>query len=93
MVLAKTESDEKIEIVGEFKTLQIRATVRVTDDGEVISESYHRRSIPPGQDASDETEEIKALVTLYHTPEIIEAYRQWMIDQMPPQLEGADDAK
>ena len=59
MAITKSVTDDKIEIVGPYKVLQIRATVVVKEDGEVLSESYHRRVVPPGQDASSETDEIK----------------------------------
>jgi len=84
MALEKTTSDDKIEIVGEFKILQIRATIKVIEDGELLNESYHRRIIVPGQDASGDTDEIKALVALYHTPENIAAYEQYIANQLPP---------
>ena len=74
MALEKTVTDSKIEIVGQYKVLQIRSSVKITDGAEVVSESYHRRVVPPGQDASSETDEVKALVNLYHTAEIIAAY-------------------
>jgi hypothetical protein len=74
MALEKTVTDDKIEIVGQYKVLQIRASVKITDGAEVVSESYHRRVVPPGQDASGETDEVKALVALCHTPEVIAAY-------------------
>jgi hypothetical protein len=74
MALEKTVTDNKIEIVGQYKVLQIRASVKITDGAEVVSESYHRRVVPPGQDAGSETDEVKALVNLYHTAELIAAY-------------------
>ncbi len=83
MALEKSTSDDKIEIVGPYKVLQIRAVVKVTDDSDTISETYHRRVVPPGQDASGETDEIKALVALYHTADNIAAYEQHLAAQMP----------
>jgi hypothetical protein len=84
MALEKTSTDDKIEIVGPYKVLQIRATIKVTDGEELISESYHRRSIEPGQDASSETDEVKALVSLYHTADNIAAFKQMVTDGLPP---------
>ena len=84
MALEKTTSDDKIEIVGPYKFIQIRASIKVTDGEELISESYHRRVVMPGQDASNETDEIQALVALYHTTDNIAAYEQHVADTMPP---------
>ena len=86
MALEKTVTDDKIEIVGQYKVLQIRSSVKITDDAEVISESYHRRVVTPGQDASSETDEVKALVNLYHTAELIAAYEAAQAE--PPMSEG-----
>ena len=83
MTITKSVTDDKIEIVGPYKVLQIRATVVVKEDGEVWSESYHRRVVPPGQDASSETDEIKSLVSLYHTADNIAAYAKHLEDQLP----------
>jgi hypothetical protein len=75
VALEKTTTDDKIEIVGPYKILQIRATIKITDGDELVSESYHRRSIAPGQDASSETAEIKTLVAIYHTADNIAVYK------------------
>jgi hypothetical protein len=85
MALEKTVTDDKIEIVGPYKFIQIRASIKVTDGEELISESYHRRAVMPGQDASNETAEVRALVALYHTADNIAAYKQYIIDSMPPE--------
>ena len=43
MALTKTVTDDKIEIVGDFKDLQIRTATIIKEDGTELSRSFHRR--------------------------------------------------
>tara|TARA_Y100000004_G_scaffold185235_1_gene235145 strand:- start:2826 stop:3083 length:258 start_codon:yes stop_codon:yes gene_type:complete len=75
MALEKTVTQDKIEIVGEFKIIQIREVVRITEDGEEVSTNYHRRTINPLDDASNESQEIRDIVATMHTQAIKDAYQ------------------
>ena len=43
MALTKTVSDDKLEVVGDFKDLQIRTATVIKEDGTELSRSFHRR--------------------------------------------------
>ena len=43
MALTKTISDDKLEVVGDFKDLQIRTATVIKEDGTELSRSFHRR--------------------------------------------------
>ena len=43
MALTKTISDDKLEVVGDFKALQIRTATVIKEDGTELSRSFHRR--------------------------------------------------
>lgn len=75
MALEKQTFDDKIEIVGQHKHLQIRTATVVLDDGVEISKGYHRRVVGPLDDVSHETAEIQALAALVHTDEVKAAYQ------------------
>lgn len=75
MALEKQTLIDKYEIVGQFKHIQCRHATVILDDGVEISRSFHRHVITPGQDASDEPQEVQDLVALLHTAEIIAAYQ------------------
>ena len=75
MALEKTVTQDKIEIVGEFKIIQIREVVRITENGEEVSRNYHRRTINPLADTSNESQEIKDIVATMHTQAIKDAYQ------------------
>jgi hypothetical protein len=74
MALTERTLDDKIEIVGEYKHLQIRSVTIIERDGVEISRGFSRRVIAPLDDISNESDEIKALAALVHTDEVKAAW-------------------
>ena len=74
MALTEETVQDKIEIVGEFKHIQVRTATVIKKDGVEISRSFHRHVIAPGDDASAESDDVKALVTQFHTDAVKTAY-------------------
>ena len=74
MSLLKKRIQDQIEIVGEYKIIQIRYSDQIIEDGKVISSSYHRESISPDEEAKAIEHNVKALADIYWTDEIKEAY-------------------
>ena len=75
MALTERTSDDKIEIVGEFKHIQVRTATIIERDGVEISRSFHRRVLGPLNDISGETAEVQALSAVVHTDEVKAAYQ------------------
>jgi hypothetical protein len=75
MALEKVVSEDKIEICGEFKSVQIRTCTKVLEDGVELSSGYHRHVIMAGDDYSGESAEVQAICAAVHTPEVIAAYQ------------------
>jgi hypothetical protein len=75
MALTERTADDKIEIVGDYKHIQIRQATIIERDGVEISRSFHRRVVGPLDNVSGETDEIKALAALLHTAEVKAAYQ------------------
>lgn len=73
MSLSKEINIDKIEIV-ENGTVQVRQVTRIIEDGNELSKSYHRWTIAPGQDYSDQPDNVKAICQAAHTPAVIAAY-------------------
>ncbi len=48
MSLEKKRIQDKIEIVGEYKTIQVRYRNQIIEDSNVLSENFHRVSIECG---------------------------------------------
>ena len=75
MSLSKQRIQDKIEIVSEFKHIQIRYSDQIIEDGKVISSSYHRDTVSCGDEAKAIEHNVKALADIYWTDEIKEAYQ------------------
>ena len=74
MSLEKVISEDKIEIVGEYKTVQIRTCTKIMEDGVELSSGYHRHAVTAGQDYSGESAEVQAICAAVHTEALVLAY-------------------
>ena len=74
MALSKVITEDKIEIVGEFKAVQVRTCTKVLEDGVELSSGFHRHVVTAGQDYSGESAEVQAICAVVHTVEVIAAY-------------------
>ena len=75
MALEKVISEDKIEIVGIHKAVQIRTCTQVLEDGVELSSGYHRHVVSAGQDYSNESAEVQAICAILHTDAVIAAYQ------------------
>jgi predicted transcriptional regulator len=75
MSLEKKRIQDQIEIVGEYKIIQVRYSDQIIEDDKVISSSYHRESITPDEEAKAIEHNVKALADIYWTDEIKAAYQ------------------
>jgi hypothetical protein len=74
MSLSKKRVQDKIEIVGEYKSIQVRYSDQIVEDGKVISSSYYRDTVSCGDDAKAIEHNVKGIADIYWTDEIKEAY-------------------
>lgn len=74
MALEKVISEDKIEIVGEFRNVQVRTCTKVLEDGVELSSGYHRHVVVAGQDYSNESAEVQGICAVVHTDAVIAAY-------------------
>lgn len=74
MALEKVVTEDKIEICGEFKSVQIRTCTKVLEDGVELSSGYHRHVVSAGDDYSNESPEVQAICQVVHTDAVIAAY-------------------
>jgi hypothetical protein len=80
MSLTKEVAIDKIEIV-ENGTVLVRELIRIMENGNELSQTYHRYSIAPGQDYSGQPENVKAICQATHTPTVIAAYEEFKAKQ------------
>ena len=45
MAITKETIEDKIEIVGDYKTIQVRTATVIKEDGEELSRSFHRHAL------------------------------------------------
>ena len=67
MSLTKETIIEKIEVVGEYKNIQVATDTVVKEDGTELSRSRHRHVINPDQDISGEDSEVQAVANAVWT--------------------------
>ena len=70
-MLTEETVEDKIEIVGDYKHVQVRTATVIKRDGVEISRSFHRHVVAP--DASDitgESAEVQAICNAVHTDEV-----------------------
>jgi hypothetical protein len=74
MTITKESSIDKIEIVGEYKHIQVRTRTDIIENDEVISSSFERYMVMPTQDTSDLPKEIQDIAKIVHTKKVKDAY-------------------
>tara|TARA_R100000781_G_scaffold36088_1_gene25643 strand:+ start:566 stop:847 length:282 start_codon:yes stop_codon:yes gene_type:complete len=89
MALTKTVVEDKIEVVGEYKGVQVRTATIIKEDGVELSRKYHRKVLHPGTlDASDnlvntdisgESAEVQGICNAVWTQTVKDAYKAKLI--------------
>ena len=74
MAITKEIIQDKIEVVGDFKHIQVRTATVIKENGKEISRSFHRHVVAPDSDSSKESADVKAMVAQFHTDEVKKAY-------------------
>jgi hypothetical protein len=74
MSITKQTVTDKIEIVGPYNHVQVREAIQVLEDGQVISQSYHRYVVSPLDDTTDKDLKVQAVAAAVHTQEVKDAY-------------------
>ena len=73
-MLTEETVQDKIEIVGDFKHVQVRTATVIKRDGVEISRSFSRHVVAPDADMSGESAEVQAICSAVHTQAVKDAY-------------------
>jgi hypothetical protein len=73
MALTKETVVDQITVT-ENGTIFYRETTRIMEDGKQLSQTYHRTSLIPGQDTTNQPQKVKDICNVVWTPEAIAAY-------------------
>ena len=75
MAITKETKIEKIEVVGQYKAVQVATDTIVNEDGKEISRSRHRHVLHPDDDISGEVAEVQAICNAAWTDEVKAAWK------------------
>ena len=81
MAITKETQIGKIEVVGKYKSVQVRTDTVVMEDGEELSRKYHRHSLAPDAVITDEHTEVQAVCNAVWTDEVKAAYETFKTAQ------------
>ena len=83
MALTEETVEDKIEVVGDHKMVQVRTATVIKRDGTEISRSFHRHVVAPTDDISSQSDEVKAICNVVHTDAVKTAYEQHIENNAP----------
>ena len=74
MALTETTVQDKIEIVGDYKHIQVRTATVIKRDDVEISRAFSRHVVAPDADITGESTEVQAICAAVHTDDVKAAY-------------------
>ena len=85
--MALTESIEydKIEVVGQYKNVQVRKATVIKKDGKELTRSFERYTLTPDMDLSQRSEpnEVVAICNAVWTQEVKDAWKTFQESNSP----------
>ena len=81
MAITKETQIGKIEVVGKYKSVQVRTDTVVMEDNEELSRKYHRHTLMPDADISNEHSEVQAVCNAVWTDEVKANYETFKANQ------------
>ena len=81
MAITKETQIGKIEVVGKYKSVQVRTDTVVMEDGEELSRKYHRHSLQPDAVITGEHADVQAVCNAVWTDEVKAAYETFKANQ------------
>ena len=85
MAITKETQIGKIEVVGKYKCVQVRNDIVIIEDGEELSGKYHRHSLMPDADITNEHLEVQAVCNAVWTQDVKDAYAAFKASQETPE--------
>ena len=81
MALTERTEEDKIEIVGPYKIIQVRTATVVERDGVELTRAFDRKALAPNADVSGESAEVRGIADAVWTQEIKDAYAAHIASQ------------
>ena len=77
MALSESLEYDKIEVVGPYKTVQVRKATVIKKDGVELTRSFERYVLHPDLDISAEPTEVQAICNAVWTSQIKDAWKAY----------------
>ena len=81
MALTKETQIGKIEVVGKYKSVQVRTDTVIIEDGNELSRKYHRHALNPDAVITAEHSEVQAVCNAVWTQDVKDAYATFMAER------------
>ena len=81
MAIIKEEIISKIEVIGDYKAVQIATDTVIKEDGVELSRSRHRKVVHPDQDITGEDAEVQAVCNAVWTQDVKDAWTAFQSSQ------------
>ena len=81
MAIIKEEIISKIEVIGDYKAVQIATDTVIKEDGVELSRSRHRKVVHPDQDIYSEDAEVQAVCNAFLTDEVKSEWNTFQASQ------------
>ena len=83
MALTKVVTQDRIEVVGDYKAVQVRTKTAVMEDGVELSSGFSRHVVAAGDDYSAESSEVQAICAAVHTDAVVAALAAHVAASLP----------
>jgi len=83
MALTETIEYDKIEVVGQYKAVQVRKAHIVKKDDKELTRSFERYVLNPDADVSKEPTEVKAVCDAVWTDEVKKSWKTFQESKSP----------
>ena len=77
MALAESIEYDKIEVVGQYKTVQVRKATVITKNGNELTRSFERYTLRPDSDISKEPTEVQSICNVVWTDAVKTAWTEY----------------
>jgi hypothetical protein len=83
MALSESIEYDKIEVVGQYKAVQVRKATVIKKDDKELTRSFERYVLQPDSDISAEPAEVSAVCNAVWTDEVKELWKTYQPSSSP----------
>tara|TARA_R100001463_G_scaffold115080_2_gene170288 strand:+ start:878 stop:1144 length:267 start_codon:yes stop_codon:yes gene_type:complete len=81
MALTESTEEDRIEVVGTYKAIQVRTATIIKRDGTEISRTFHRKTLQCTDDLDNESDQVKGIAGVVWTDDLKTSYQEYVDTQ------------